>query len=71
MSAVPEVFIFMAPPETVKPALPVNNPAEVMVPVPEVDILPGVVILPEVNVTPVAPVIAPAEEISIDGVERK
>jgi len=40
---VPDVFIFAVPPDTVSPAEPVNNPAEVIVPLPLVEIFPLVV----------------------------
>ena len=43
--AVPVEFIEAVPPVIVTPAEPVNNPAEVIVPVPEVEMFPEVVIL--------------------------
>jgi hypothetical protein len=48
----------------------VTVPAEEMLPDPEVVMFPGVVTLPEVRVTPVLPVIAPALVISMLVVSR-
>lgn len=42
-----------------------------MVPVPVVEMSPGVVMLPDESVTPVAPVIAPAFVMAMEGVFRK